>query len=113
MWRMLQQKSPEDFVLATGETHSVREFAEVAFKELDMELEWKGKGAKEKGVLKKGGAVVVEVDPNYYRPTEVELLVGDATKAKEKLGWVAKTKFKDLVRMMVEADLERVKRKGY
>jgi GDPmannose 4,6-dehydratase len=113
MWRMLQQKGPEDFVLATGETHTVREFTEAAFKELDMELEWKGKGAKEQGLLKKGGRVVLEVDPNYYRPTEVELLIGDATKAKTKLGWVAKTKFKELAKMMVNADFERVKRKGY
>ena len=113
MWRMLQQKSPEDIVLATGETHTVREFADLAFKELDMELEWKGKGAAEKGVMKKGGKLVVEIDPNYYRPTEVELLIGDATKAKQKLGWVAKTKFADLVAIMTKADFERVQKKGY
>lgn len=113
MWRMLQQKSPDDYVLATGETHTVREFAEVAFKELDMELEWKGKGPKEQGIVKKTGKVVVEVDPNYYRPTEVELLIGDATKAKKKLGWVPKTKFAELAKLMVKADFERVKKKGY
>ncbi len=113
MWRMLQQKDPEDFVLATGETHSVREFIEVAFRELDMELEWKGKGAKEQGILKKGGKVLVEIDRNYYRPTEVELLVGDPTKAKQKLGWVAKTKFRDLAKLMVEADFELVKERGF
>jgi GDPmannose 4,6-dehydratase len=113
MWRMLQQKSPEDYVLATGETHTVREFTEVAFKELDMELEWKGKGAKEQGRLKKDGRVVVEVEPGYYRPTEVELLIGDASKAKKKLGWVAKTKFNELAKLMVNADFEKVKKRGY
>jgi GDPmannose 4,6-dehydratase len=113
MWRMLQQKEPDDFVLATGETHTVREFADVAFRELDMELEWKGKGAREQGILKKTGKVVVGIDPNYYRPTEVELLIGDATKAKKKLGWSAKTKFTDLVKMMVKADFEKVKKRGY
>ena len=113
MWRMLQQKGPDDFVLATGETHTVREFTELAFDELDMKIEWRGKGAKEQGIVRKGGNVVVEIDPVYYRPTEVELLIGDATKAKQKLGWVAKTKFKDLVKIMVKADFERVKRKGY
>jgi GDPmannose 4,6-dehydratase len=113
MWRMLQQKKPDDFVLATGETHTVREFAEDAFRELGMDLEWKGKGAREKGVLKKGGKVVIEIDPHYYRPAEVEFLVGDATKAKQKLGWVAKTKFKDIVKLMVEADFELVKKRGY
>jgi GDPmannose 4,6-dehydratase len=113
MWRMLQQKEPDDFVLATGETHTVREFVDLAFRELDMELEWKGKGPREQGILKKTGKVVVEIDPNYYRPTEVELLVGDATKAKKKLGWSAKTKFADLVKMMVKADFEKVKKRGY
>ena len=113
MWRMLQQKGPDDFVLATGETHTVREFIEVAFKELDMELEWKGKGVKEQGILKKGGKAVVEVDPTYYRPTEVELLIGDATKAKKKLGWAAKTKFNELAKLMVKADFEKVKKRGY
>jgi GDPmannose 4,6-dehydratase len=113
MWRMLQQKEPEDFVLATGETHTVREFTEVAFKELDLELEWKGKGAKERGILKKTGNVAVEIDSNYYRPTEVELLIGDATKAKKKLGWAAKTKFEELAKLMVKADFEKVKKRGY
>jgi GDPmannose 4,6-dehydratase len=113
MWRMLQQKEPEDFVLATGETHTVREFTEVAFRELDMELEWKGRGAKEQGVLKKGGKAVVEIDPGYYRPTEVDLLIGDPSKAKKKLGWAAKTKFEELAKMMAIADFEKVKKRGY
>ena len=113
MWRMLQQKQPEDFVLATGETHTVREFTEIAFKELDMELEWKEKGGKEQGILRKTGKVAVDIDPNYYRPTEVELLIGDATKAKQKLGWIAKTKFNELAKLMVKADFEKVKKRGY
>ncbi len=112
MWRMLQQSKPEDFVLATGETHTVREFVEIAFNELEMPIVWKGKGAKEKGVSADTGKVLVEVDPKYYRPTEVELLIGDATKARKKLGWKAKTKFKDLVRMMVKADFELVGKYG-
>ena len=113
MWRMLQQAGPDDFVLATGETHTVREFTEAVFRELDMELEWRGSGAEEKGLLKKGGSVVVEVDPGYYRPTEVELLIGDASKAKQKLGWEAKTKFAELAKLMVKADFEKVKKRGY
>lgn len=113
MWRMLQQPEPEDFVLATGETHTVREFAAEAFAELDMELEWVGEGVNEKGILKKEGKVVVEVDPRYFRPTEVNLLVGNAAKAKEKLGWEAKTKFKELAHLMAKADYEKVKKRGY
>jgi GDPmannose 4,6-dehydratase len=113
MWRILQHPEPEDFVLATGEAHTVREFTERAFAELDMHLEWVGEGALEKGILKESGKVVVEVDPRYYRPTEVELLIGDATKAKKLLGWVPKTTFGELVKVMAKADLERVKKKGY
>ncbi len=100
-------------MLATGEAHTVREFTERAFAEMDMHLEWKGEGAQEKGLLKGSGKVAVEVDPRYYRPTEVELLIGDATKAREQLGWVPKTTFEDLVKVMAKADLERVKKKGY
>ena len=113
MWRMLQQKEPDDYVLATGETHTVREFSEVAFKELDLELDWKGRGAKEQGIIRKTGKVAVEIDPNYYRPTEVELLIGDATKAKKNLGWSAKTKFEELAKLMAKADFEKVKKRGY
>ncbi|HOV98011.1 MAG TPA: GDP-mannose 4,6-dehydratase [Bacteroidota bacterium] len=113
MWRMLQQPNPEDFVLATGETHTVREFATEAFAELDMELEWVGEGIEEKGIRKSDGKVVVEVDPRYFRPTEVDLLVGNPAKAKEKLGWEAKTKFKDLAHLMARADYDKVKRRGY
>ena len=113
MWRILQQPQPGDFVLATGEMHTVREFTERSFAELDMPLEWTGEGADEKGVLKTTGEVVVEVDPRYYRPTEVELLIGDATKARRELGWVPKTGFHELVRIMVKADAEKVKKRGY
>ena len=113
MWRMLQLEKAEDFVLATGETHSVREFVDVVFKELDMELEWKGKGLEEKGVSKKDGKVLVEVDARYHRPTEVDRLVGDAAKAKQKLGWKATTSFQDLARLMAKADFEKAKKRGW
>jgi GDPmannose 4,6-dehydratase len=112
MWRMLQLDAPEDFVLATGETHTVREFVEIAFNELDMPVGWKGEGVNEKGILMRSGQTVVEVDPRYYRPTEVDLLVGDATKAKEKLGWTPTTRFSELVKMMVKADFDLVAKHG-
>ncbi len=113
MWRMLQQNEPEDFVIATGDTHSVREFADLAFSELGMELEWIGDGIEEKAIEKKTGKVRVEIDPNYFRPTEVELLVGDASKAKQKLGWQTKVKFEELIKIMVQADWEKVQRRGF
>lgn len=112
MWKMLQLDQPDDFVLATGETHTVREFAELAFKELDIELVWDAEGKEEKGICRKTGEVFVRVDPAYYRPTEVDMLIGDARRAKEKLGWMPKTKFADLVRLMVHADYELVCKKG-
>lgn len=141
MWRILQYKNAEDFVLATGETHTVKEFVELTFKHLGIKLEWKGKGINEKGVVKdidlekakelinfkgnsksykydfttklKKGATVVTVDPNYYRPTEVDLLIGDPTKAKKLLGWKAKTKFEDLVQIMIKSDMDKVLRRGF
>ena len=113
MWRMLQQDKPEDFLLATGETHSVKEFIDAIFSELDMDLVWKGEKEKEVGLFKKDGRVCVEVDPRYYRPTEVELLIGNPAKAKEKLGWMPKTTFRDLATMMAKADFEKVKKRGY
>jgi GDPmannose 4,6-dehydratase len=113
MWRMLQRDTPEDFVLATGETHEVRKFVDAAFNELGIELRWEGEGENEKGIEKSTGKVLVAVDPKYYRPTEVDLLIGDATKAKQLLGWEAKTKFADLARLMAKADYELVKRRGY
>ncbi|MCH7723627.1 MAG: GDP-mannose 4,6-dehydratase [Bacteroidetes bacterium] len=141
MWRILQHEKAEDFVLATGETQTVRRFAELTFNNLGIELEWKGKGIDETGIIKnidlnkakeligfssndnkyikdftnelKPGDVVVAVDPNYYRPTEVDLLVGDASKAKKRLGWKAKTKFEEIVLLMIKADMDKVLRRGF
>jgi len=109
MWLALQQPKPDDYVLATGECHTVREFAELTFKALDIELRWEGKDENERGIDAKTGAVRVAVDPAYYRPTEVDLLLGDATKAKTKLGWTPKTTFKQLVNMMAIADFEAIR----
>jgi GDPmannose 4,6-dehydratase len=141
MWRILQHEKAEDFVLATGETHTVREFAERTFTELGIELEWKGEKEKEAGYIKsidkskadalaevnnpdkdyrfkfsnslKAGDAVVKIDPTYYRPTEVDLLIGNPAKAEQLLGWKAKTKFEDLVKVMIKSDYERVLRRGY
>ncbi len=142
MWRILQHDKAEDFVLSTGETHTVREFIELTFAELGAELEWVGENENEKGIVRKMenvkciplkaegngnydsnkvetganlkiGDVVVEVSPGYYRPTEVELLIGDSSKAEKLLGWKAKTKFDELVRLMIHSDFEKVLRKGY
>jgi GDPmannose 4,6-dehydratase len=112
MWRILQQDKPEDFVLSTGETHEVRKFVDAAFNELGIDLTWEGEGVIEKGISK-DGKILVDVDPKYFRPTEVELLIGDATKAKQILGWEAKTKFADLARLMAKADFDLVKKRGY
>lgn len=113
MWKMLQHDKAEDFVLATGETHTVREFIELAFKEIDINIEWKGKNENETGRDSKTGKVVIEIDKNYFRPTEVDLLIGDPSKAKEKLGWIPKVTFEELVKIMVKADIEMVQKKGY
>ena len=110
MWLLLQQDYAEDYVIATGETHEVREFVELAFREVGIELEWQGSGVDEKGIDKATGEVLVEVDPRYFRPTEVELLLGDAAKAMKKLGWKPKTTLKELCSMMVEEDLLAAKR---
>ncbi len=128
MWMMLQQEQPDDFVVATGETHSVREFCQNTFKTFGIELDWQGKGIEEKGIIGKidkvklqeklgdietplqEGDTVIEVDPSYFRPTEVELLIGDPTKAKEKLGWEPEVKFEELVKIMTEYDLELAKK---
>jgi GDPmannose 4,6-dehydratase len=110
MWLMLQQDKPDDFVIATGQTQTVRSFVELAFKEVGIDLEWQGVGVAEKAVNKATGDTIIEVDPRYFRPTEVELLLGDATKAKERLGWEAKTNLQQLAKMMVEADLDEAKR---
>ena len=141
MWRILQHNKAEDFVLATGETRTVREFVAHSFNHLGVELEWKGEGVDEKGVIKKidfekaellidyssnkkmykfdfssnlkPGQEVVTVNPNYYRPTEVDLLIGDPAKAEKLLGWKAKTKFEDLVQIMIKSDMDKVLRRGY
>lgn len=141
MWRILQHKKAEDFVLATGQTNTVREFVSHSFNHLGVELEWNGKGVNEKGVIKsvdfdkakklieygknlkyykhdftpklKKGITVVTVNPNYYRPTEVELLIGNPSKAKKLLGWKAKTKFEELVQIMIKSDMDKVLKRGY
>jgi len=141
MWRILQHEKAEDFVLATGETQTVRKFTELTFNNLGIELEWKGKGVDETGIIKtidlnkakelidyssnknnyikdftkelKPGDVVVAVDPNYYRPTEVDMLIGDASKAEKLLGWKAKTKFEELVHIIIKSDMDKVLRRGF
>jgi GDPmannose 4,6-dehydratase len=140
MWKILQHNKADDFVLATGKTYTVKEFVEQSFKKVGIELTWQGKGKNEKGKIKninletaknllgknnyskyrfrltdklKEGDVVVAIDPNYYRPTEVDLLIGDPSKAKKLLGWKAKTKFNDLVKLIVKSDLEKVLMRGY
>jgi GDPmannose 4,6-dehydratase len=105
MWMILQQEEPDDYVLATGETTPVRTFVEWAFEDVDMRLEWDGRGEAEKGYCRKTGKCLVAVDPRYFRPTEVDLLVGDSSKAKQRLGWSHETTVRELVREMVTADL--------
>jgi GDPmannose 4,6-dehydratase len=105
MWRMVQQESPDDYVLATGESHSVREFVELAFAEVGRGIVWQGGGRAERGLDARTGQVLIEVDPRYFRPTEVDVLEGDASKARERLGWRHRTSFRELVREMVAADM--------
>ncbi|MDR3625797.1 MAG: GDP-mannose 4,6-dehydratase [Ignavibacteriaceae bacterium] len=141
MWKILQHHKADDFVLATGETHTVKEFVELTFAELGVELEWQNSNENEKGIIKnidfekakqlvnyesnrqnyrynfttglKKGDVVVEVDPNYYRPTEVDLLIGNPEKAYKELGWKASTKFEELVKLMIKSDLNKILKRGY
>ena len=133
MWKILQHAVPDDFVLATGKTHTVREFAQQTFKELGVEIEWRNEGKDEVGIVRsfepekidfiknniglikklKKEQIVIAVSPSYYRPTEVELLIGDSKKAEQELGWKAKTSFGELVKLMTKADFELVVRKGY
>ena len=111
MWLILQQEEPEDYVIATGEYHTVRDFCTLAFQEVGIELRWEGEGVDEKGIDQATGRVLVEVDPKYFRPAEVEQLLGDPTKARTKLGWnPRKTSFEDLVRIMVKHDMKFVKK---
>ena len=106
MWLMLQQEKPDDFVIATGETHTVREFTELAFRHIGVELAWEGEGVEEKAYDRKTNRLLVEVNPKYFRPAEVEFLWGDPTKAKEKLGWTNKTSFERLVEIMMDYDMK-------
>ncbi len=109
MWLMLQHDEPHDFVIATGESHSVREFCTLAFQYAGINVDWQGEGIKEKGIDKKTGKVIIEVDPKYFRPTEVDILLGDPSKAKKLLGWnPVKTSFEELVKLMVESDMKIV-----
>lgn len=107
MWLMLQQDKPEDYVISTGETHSVREFVELTFKELGIEVEWRGEGINEYGINKETGKTIVKIDSQHYRPSEVEFLLGKADKAEKNLKWKPKTSFKELVKIMVDADYKK------
>ncbi len=109
MWRILQQPLADDYVLATGESYSVKKFVELAFAEIGRTIEWKGSGVDEVGLDASSGDVLIEVDPRYFRPTEVYKLLGDSTKAREKLGWSPKYTFKEMVEEMVRGDLEALK----
>ncbi|NHN34281.1 GDP-mannose 4,6-dehydratase [Paenibacillus agricola] len=108
MWLMLQQSIPQDYVLATGETHTVREFVELAFLEIGINIDWIDSGVEEKGICSKTKKVLVDINSKYFRPTEVELLLGDPTKAEKELGWKRKVSFQELVKMMVKADIEEI-----
>jgi len=110
MWRMLQQEEPEDFVLATGVTTTIREFTERAFAEVGITLEWSGNGVDETGRDAKSGNILVSIDPNYFRPTEVDLLIGDASKAREKLGWQPTCNLQQMIKEMIKADLEEARK---
>jgi len=113
MWKILQHDKPDDFVLATGVSHSVKEFINLCFKILEMELYWEGEGVDEVGIEKSSGKTLVAIDPKYYRPTEVDKLIGDASKAKKKLNWEPKTNFDDLVKIMVNSDFDKISKYGY
>lgn len=113
MWMMLQQDKPDDYVIATGENHTVREFVELAFSHVGINVEWQGEGIDEKGIDSATGRILVEIDPRYFRPTEVELLLGDPSKAKAQLGWKPRVTFIELCSMMVKADLEEARRDEY
>ncbi len=111
MWRILQADQPDDFVLATNETHTIREFVEETFKILGEEILWKGKGTDERGILKSTGKEVIGIDPRYFRPTEVDILIGNPAKAQEILNWQPKTKFSDLVQIMAKSDFAKAKKR--
>ena len=108
MWLMLQQEEPDDYVISTGETHPVREFVTLAFEAAGMKIEWHGKGVDEYATIKDSDKVVVKVNPKFYRPAEVELLIGDCSKAEKKLGWKRNVSYEQLVKLMVENDLKLI-----
>jgi GDPmannose 4,6-dehydratase len=110
MWLMLQQDQPDDYVMATGVTTTVRDFITMAFREAGISLRWEGTGINEKGIDEASGKTLVEIDPRYFRPAEVELLIGDPSKARTKLGWKPRVQLPELVRMMVQSDLEHAKK---
>jgi len=110
MWLIFQQKDPDDYIISTGEQHSVREFCEIAFREVGINLRWEGEGINEKGINKKTGEVIIEVDPRYFRLAEVDSLLGDSTRAREKLGWKPEITFLELIKEMVQSDVEKAKR---
>jgi len=113
MWLMLQKDKPGDYVIATGESHSVREFVEETCKILGIEIKWKGQGVNEVGIDKVTGKEIIRIDPEYFRPSEVDLLQGNPSKAEKELGWKSKTKFKELIKIMVESDLQKAKREKH
>jgi GDPmannose 4,6-dehydratase len=113
MWLMLQQDEPDDYVLATGEMRGVREVVELAFARVDRRIEWRGHGLDEKGVDCNSGEILVAVDPRYYRPTEVDCLLGDARKARERLGWAPRTSFAEMITEMIDADLEQIPKEAH
>lgn len=112
MWRMLQVDQPDDYILATNETHTVKEFIEESFRYFDEEIVWEGEGINEKGIIRSSGKIVVEINPKYFRPTEVDLLIGDYSKAKQKLGWEPTTRFGELVKIMIKSDFELQKNRN-
>ena len=113
MWLMLQQEKPEDYVLSTGEAHTVREFVDLTFNELSIDLEWRGEGRNEIAIDTKTGNKIVSVDEKYFRPTEVDILLGDSSKAKEQLGWESKTALQEIVKLMVNSDIKKIRDRGY
>ena len=113
MWLMLQQEKPEDFVLSTGKANTVREFVELTFNELSIDLEWRGEGRNEIAIDIKTGNKIVSIDEKYFRPTEVDILLGDSSKAKEQLGWESKTALQEIVKLMVNSDIKKIRDRGY
>jgi GDPmannose 4,6-dehydratase len=113
MWLMLQQDKPDDYVMATGVTTTVRDFISMAFAEVGIQIDWTGDGVNEKGIDKSSGKTLVEIDPRYFRPAEVDLLIGDPSKACEKLGWKPKVQLPELVKMMVHGDIRHAEKELY